>query len=445
MCAGVANDCPTNRARDADGPYRPLYTNGYFNYVYYDEITTGFGYLFNGYPTSSPYDGSTQYLRYDILRGINNLTLESDGFFCEGDSGSGMHHDITLLVGIAVAILEPFPWNPNCGTTLLKRFTPTSVSNIRTKQDSHPAPPERAQLVQFHRDDLIPVEELIKLPTSCIPNQDIDVTFHAINVGDIDTGIITTSYYYSSTDPQVLENRQFITSRTFASLRRGNMYSGFTATIPCPDTLGEVYVAAVPFPTAEEYSIDLDLRTIPLGSLRVDCAADCPFMYIDDGVCDSACLTEVCNYDGDDCCGNGTVDPGEDCESDSCCDDNCQFASSSVLCDDGLGLCNGQGQCEQVKKAEIKAVNVNKIKKTKVQVKWSLQGDEPVDEFHLEYRKKMGGWQSWEEVSDNIDGGSNKMTVKGLEKGRKYQVRVRSKNVAGKSGWKTSKVFQTKE
>ena len=414
------------------------------NYGVSDTLAIGRRYVLQGYPASLPYDGTTQYTRFNAITEVNNSTIKADLFICEGDSGAGLGPPFMIAVAVAV---EPSPGNPNCGTSILKRLTPNSVSNIQSKQESQTAPPDRAHLVQLLRDDReVAAEDLIKLPTRCIRNEDIQVTFHAINLGFIDTGSITTSYYYSSSDPHVLEDRQFITSKTFASLTPG-MYAEFTATIPCPDTLGKVYLAAVPFPTAEEYSIDLDLRTIPLGSLAVDCSAGCPLEYIDDGICDSACLVEACNYDENDCCGNGTVDPGEECESDVCCNGRCQFASSSVECNNGKGLCDGQGECDLFQKAEIKSVKVpkKKIKKTKVQVTWSLTNDEPVDEFQLQYRMKQGSWQSWNEVSDSIDGGSNKMTVTGLEKGTKYQVRVRSKNVAGNSSWKTSKTFKTKK
>ncbi len=60
----------------------------------------------------------------------------------------------------------------------------------------------------------------------------------------------------------------------------------------------------------------------------------------------------ICSFDVENpqctTCGNGEVEPGEDCDPgegfDPCCDD-CSFASAGTACDDGV-FCNGVEQCD---------------------------------------------------------------------------------------------------
>ncbi len=48
-----------------------------------------------------------------------------------------------------------------------------------------------------------------------------------------------------------------------------------------------------------------------------------------------------------DCCGNGTLDPGEDCEPPGgCCDDACQIAGAGEVCDAGDGNCVLPATCD---------------------------------------------------------------------------------------------------
>jgi hypothetical protein len=61
-------------------------------------------------------------------------------------------------------------------------------------------------------------------------------------------------------------------------------------------------------------------------------------------------------------CGNGIVEPGEQCDGSPCCTAACQFASSGTVCtDDGNqctdDICNGSGQCIHPNKQNGTACN----------------------------------------------------------------------------------------
>ncbi|HYC54352.1 MAG TPA: hypothetical protein VEL28_05390 [Candidatus Binatia bacterium] len=74
----------------------------------------------------------------------------------------------------------------------------------------------------------------------------------------------------------------------------------------------------------------------------------------------SPCDTKVCNAEGSclatpTCCGNGTIEPGEDCDTlGACCSSACQFEAEGVACaTDGIACTtdscgDGDGQCRHV-------------------------------------------------------------------------------------------------